>query len=293
MGNLSKGRAISGILFLVLVWGSVWPIYKIALEYTPPILFAGIRSLIGGILFTAILLPNWRKIRWKETWPIYILSSLFNVILFYGVQSIGLQYLPAGLYSVIVYLQPVLVVFLAWIWLKEQLTPLKVAGILLGFLGVVFASLKGITGDISVIGILLALITGVSWAVGTVYVKRTSPQVDGLWLVALQNVLGGIALSGVGVVVEDATAIQWNAAFIACLLYGAIFGVVLAFVVYFTLMNLGDSGRIGSFTFLVPLISVLIGTIFLQEPFTISLAIGMLFILLSIYLINFRKKSTV
>lgn len=291
MGQMTKGRVVSGIVFLVLVWGSVWPIYKIALEYTPPILFAGIRSLIGGLLFSLILLPNWRKVRWKETWPIYLLSALFNVILFYGVQSIGLQYLPAGLYSVIVYLQPVLVVFLAWTWLKEQLSPIKVAGILLGFIGVVFASLKGITGEISGLGVLLALVTGISWAIGTVYVKRTKLLVHGLWLVALQNILGGIFLTGIGAMVEDAGDIQWNWTFIACLLYGSIFGVVLAFVVYFSLMNSGDSGKVGSFTFLVPLISVLIGTTFLQEPFTVSLAVGMIFILLSIYLINFRKKQ--
>lgn len=291
MGQMTKGRVVSGIVFLVLVWGSVWPIYKIALEYTPPILFAGIRSLIGGLLFSLILLPNWRKVRWKETWPIYLLSALFNVILFYGVQSIGLQYLPAGLYSVIVYLQPVLVVFLAWTWLKEQLSPIKVAGILLGFIGVVFASLKGITGEISGLGVLLALVTGISWAIGTVYVNRTKLLVHGLWLVALQNILGGIFLTGIGAMVEDAGDIQWNWTFIACLLYGSIFGVVLAFVVYFSLMNSGDSGKVGSFTFLVPLISVLIGTTFLQEPFTVSLAVGMIFILLSIYLINFRKKQ--
>ncbi|MFC4409096.1 DMT family transporter [Chungangia koreensis] len=291
MAQMTKGKVVSGIVFLVLVWGSVWPIYKIALEYTPPILFAGIRSLIGGLLFTMILLPNWRRIRWKETWPIYLISALFNVILFYGVQSIGLQYLPAGLYSVIVYLQPVLVVFLAWIWLKEQLTPLKVAGILLGFIGVVFASMKGIAGEISGLGVLFALVTGISWAIGTVYVKRTKLLVHGLWLVALQNVLGGMVLTGFGAVVEDVGDIHWNGPFIVCLLYGAIFGVVLAFVVYFTLMNSGDSGKVGSFTFLVPLISVLIGTIFLQEPFTVSLALGMIFILISIYLINFRKRQ--
>lgn len=292
MGNISKSKTIGGIIFLVLVWGSVWPIYKIALSYTPPILFAGFRSLLGGLLFSLFLLPKWRKIRWKDTWPIYAISSLFNVILFYGVQSIGLQYLPSGLYSVIVYLQPVLVVFLAWLWLKEELTPLKVGGILLGFIGVVFASIKGITGDISGLGIVFALITGTSWAIGTVYVKRTSQKVDGLWLVAMQNVLGGIILTSYGALAEDLSSIQWNVSFIACLLYGAVFGVVLAFVVYFTLMNTGDSGKVGSFTFLVPLISVLIGTTFLQEPFTLSLAVGMLFILISIYLINFRKKPS-
>lgn len=292
MGSLSKSKAALGIAFVVVVWGSVWPIYKIALEYTPPVLFAGMRSLLGGILFSIILIPKWRKIRFKDTWHIYLISSIFNVMIFYGVQSIGLQYLPSGLYSVIVYLQPVLVVFLAWWWLKENLSRRKIIGIVLGFAGVVFVSLEGMTGSVSSLGILLALITGVGWAIGTVYVKKTSGFVNGLWLVAIQNIIGGIILCGFGAVFENSDSIQWNGAFVACLFYGAIFGVVGAFVVYFKLMNSGDSGMVGSYTFLVPLISVLLGTVFLDEPFTVTLFVGLLLILLSIYLINMRYRPS-
>ena len=46
MGNISKSKALIGIAFVVLVWGGTWPIYKVALEYTPPLLFAGMRTLL-------------------------------------------------------------------------------------------------------------------------------------------------------------------------------------------------------------------------------------------------------
>ena len=86
------------------------------------------RTLLGGVLLALVLLPKWRKIEWKKNWPIYIISALFNIIIFNGVQTLGLQYLPSGLFSVIVYLQPVLVVLLAWMWLKESLSFLKIVG---------------------------------------------------------------------------------------------------------------------------------------------------------------------
>ncbi|MBM4763213.1 DMT family transporter [Bacillus sp. B15-48] len=289
MNSQQRIKPIIGIAFIVLVWGSVWPIYKVALEYTPPILFSAFRSLLGGVLFTLFLLPQWRKIRLKETWPIYTISTIFNVVLFFTLQTIGLQYLPSGLFAVLVYLQPVLVVLLAWIWLKEPLTVMKVVGILIGFFGVVFISSEGITGNISTIGVTLALITGISWAIGTVYIKRTSGFVDGLWLVAIQNLIGGSTMTILGLTMEDVTTIEWNVPLILCILYGAIFGVTLAFVVYYKLMRAGEAGKVSSFTFLVPLISVLIGTVFLKEPFTLSLFVGMIMILVSIYLIN--RKS--
>ena len=284
-------KTIISLISLVCIWGSVWPIYKYALQFSPPVLFSGIRSTIAGLLFAIILIPQWKQIKWKENWSVYVISSIFNVILFYGIQSIGLQYLPAGLYSVIVYLQPVLVVILAWAILKESLTRIKIIGVLLGFLGVVMVSLDGISGKIAPIGFVLALITAIGWAIGTIYVKVKSHVVHGLWLVALQNVIGGLCMLFYGLGVEDIRAIEWNWSFIVCLIYGAIFGVALAFALYNRLMSKGEAGKVSSFTFLVPLIAVLLGTIFLDEPFTITLFIGMVLILLSIYLIN--KQSNV
>lgn len=287
----SNSKTIISLILLVCIWGSVWPIYKYALQFSPPVLFSGIRSIIAGLLFALILLPQWKQIKWRENWSIYVISSIFNVILFYGMQSIGLQYLPAGLYSVIVYFQPVLVVVLAWPFLKEPLTRNKIIGVFIGFLGVVMVSLDGISGKVAPIGFVFALITAIGWAIGTIYVKVKSNVVHGFWLVALQNVIGGFCMLFYGLGAEDIRTIEWNGSFIVCLIYGAIFGVAIAFVLYNRLMSKGEAGKVSSFTFLVPLIAVLLGTIFLDEPFTISLFIGMALIILSIYLIN--KKSHV
>ena len=201
-------------------------------------------------------------------------------MIFNGVQTYGLQFLPSGLFSVIVYIQPVLVVLLAWLWLKESLTLLKIVGMIIGFLGVVAVSFDGISGQISLFGILLALITGLGWAIGTVYVKKTSSLVNGLWLVAIQNIIGGMVLSGIGISVENVSDIQWNSSFVSILLFGAVLGVTGATAVYNLLMRSGESSKVSSFTFLVPLIAVLLGTIFLNEPFTPSLLVGLVLIFL-------------
>lgn len=293
MQQLSKTKTLFGIAFVVLVWGMCWPIYKVGLNYTPPLLFAGMRTLLGGTLLSLILLPQWRKIQWKKNWYIYLLVALFNTIIFQGLQSIGLQYLPSGLFSVIVYLQPVLVVFLAWIWLKEALSIVKIVGMIIGFLGVVVVSMNGISGQISSIGVILALVTSIGWSIGVVYVKKTSTQVHGLWLVALQSTIGGLFMTVAGAGMEDVSSIQWNLPYVSCLLYGGIFGVTAATAVYFRLMSSGEASKVSSFTFLVPLIAVGIGTVFLNEPFTISLLVGLLLILFSIYMINRKSASNI
>ena len=77
MERLSKPKAMLGIAFVVLTWGLVWPIYKVALIYTPPFLFAGMRTLLGGLLLSLVLLPKRKEIQWNKTWPIYVIAGFF------------------------------------------------------------------------------------------------------------------------------------------------------------------------------------------------------------------------
>lgn len=120
MGELTTAKRMMMIALLVVLWGISWPIYKVALEFTPPLLFAGLRTLLGGLLLGVILVPRWNRIRWKENWRVYAISGIFNVVLFYGLQTVGLMYVPSGLFSVLVYLQPVLVGIFAWMWLGKR-----------------------------------------------------------------------------------------------------------------------------------------------------------------------------
>ena len=125
--------------------------------------------------------------------------STFNIMIFNGVQTYGLQFLPFGLFSVIVYLQPVLVVLLAWLWFKESLTIIKIVGMVIGFLGVVAVSLQGISGQVSFLWYFTSFHYRFNLqAIGTVYVKKTSVLVNGLWFMAIQNIIGGIVLSRMG-----------------------------------------------------------------------------------------------
>jgi len=57
MGNYSRTQTVLLIIFLVTVWALNWPLSKIALSYTPPILFVGVRTLLGGLLLLIVAIP--------------------------------------------------------------------------------------------------------------------------------------------------------------------------------------------------------------------------------------------
>ncbi|MEX1028493.1 MAG: DMT family transporter [Paenibacillaceae bacterium] len=286
MRRFSRMQTVLLIAFLIAVWGLSWPILKIALTFSPPILFTGMRTLLGGLVLLIIAIPRYKRLNFKQTWPIYLICALLNVILYHGLHTIGLNYMPSGLLAAIVYLQPVLVGIFAWLWLGEAMYDLKIVGLILGFLGVGIISGAGLLGQISIIGILLALGSSLSWALGTIYVKKIGTVVDSIWLVTLQFIVGGIVMIAVGTGSESWSDIVWNPTFILCLLFTAIFVFALGWLVYFELIFAGEASKVSSYTFLIPTVAILMGTLFMDEPFTISLMIGLVLILISIYYVN-------
>jgi len=289
--SLSRKQTLFYLAFLILMWGINWPLSKYALEFTPPLLFAGLRTLIGGVLLIIIALPRWKQLRLRETWLYYVLSAFLSIVFYYGFQTVGLQYMPAGLFSAIVFLQPVLLGLFAWMWLEERMYARKMVGLLLGFGGVAAMSIGGLEGGISIFGILLALGSALSWALGTVYIKRQAAKVDSLWMTAMQIVIGGIVMTAYGSTVESWSEVRWTAAFLYDTLFISVFVIALGWLVYFKLIGSGEASKVGSYTFLIPVVSIICSILFLNEHLTMNLIVGMVLIVASILLVNVRPRQ--
>jgi drug/metabolite transporter (DMT)-like permease len=278
------------LIFLVVMWGLNWPLTKIGLLYAPPLLFAGIRTFIGGLVLLLFALPRYKQLHFQQTWYIYFISAVLNIVLYYGLMTFGLMYMPAGLFSAIVFLQPVLLGIFSWMWLGESMFTLKVIGLILGFLGVAIISIAGITSHASILGIILALGTAFAWTFGTLFVKKTSGAVDSFWLVSLQLIIGGLFLIGSGSITESWSNIIWNTTFICNLLFIAIFVIAFGWLTYFILIGSGEASKVGAYTFMIPVISNIVSIMFLHEKITMNLVVGLLLIFISIAFVN-RKPS--
>jgi O-acetylserine/cysteine efflux transporter len=279
---------------LVLFWGSAFAVVKVGLGYSPPLLFAGLRSLTGGLAMVLAAVFWGGSPRLRRDWPVFLLLTLFNVALFIGLQTYAIVYLPSGSAAVLVYLQPILVGLLAWPILGETLTAAKVVGLLLGFSGIVAVSAGSFSGSVdalSPLGVTLGAISALCWALGTVFFKKYEARVSTLWAVALPFVAGGAALTAVGLFVEDWGSITWNGTFVASMLYSGVIGISLAWVIWFALVRAGEASRVASYIFFVPLTAVLIGVLFLDEPLGYTLLVGAAFVVSGIYLVNRQPRG--
>ncbi|MGE7664267.1 DMT family transporter [Ureibacillus composti] len=292
MGNeSSKLTSYLLLALLVVIWGASWPIYKMGVHFMPPLLFAGIRAFVGGVILLMIAWKSRHLLRFKENWKYYSISAILNMVLYLGIQTIGLVYLPGGLFSVLVYFQPVLLGILAWIFLGEDMTSFKIIGLVIGFIGIFFASFDGLAIHVSAIGVTLALLTALVWASGVIYVKKNNQRVNSFWMVVMQLILGGAVLLSSSFLFEDFNAVQWNGKLIGSIVWGSTAGMAVAQVLYFKLINEGEASKVGAFTFLVPILAVLISAAFFDEAITSTLFIGMVFVGMSIYLVNMKPRK--
>lgn len=271
---------------LILIWGVGYPIQKVGLAYCPPLLFAGLRAVGGGLLLALVAARRGEQPDVAGTLPALLVSALFNVLLFFALSTLSVQFLPAGIASVVLYLQPIFIAGLAHLWLGERLTRTKLAGLLLGFGGVAAIMVHGVDGVLSPAGLAYGAGAAAAWAVGTVSFKRAAPR-SILWFIALPFLFGGVCiLLGGAAIGERWSEIAWTPTFVLVLAYGAAVGLSLSWTLWLALVAAGEASRMAGNTFLVPLVSVAAGTLFLGEPLTAMLAAGGAAVIGGVYLVN-------
>ncbi len=280
---------VLAFVLLVLFWGSAFSVVKVGLGYSPPVLFAGLRAVLAGLAVVLAALLWGGRPNLRRDWPVFLLLALFNVALFIGLQTYAIMYLTSGSAAVLIYLQPILVGLLAFFLLGEPLSASRIVGLLLGFSGIVAVSsgsLSGGAGALSPAGVAFGAASALSWALGTVYFKKFEARVSTLWAVALPFLVGGVALTGLGSALEPWGDVSWTGAFVASLLYSALVGTSLAWMLYFALVRAGEASRVAAYVFCVPVTAILVGAVFLDEPLTYSLLVGAVLVVSGIYLVN-------
>ena len=287
MQLLGKRRyVVLAFALLVVFWGSAFSVVKVGLEHSPPMLFAGLRTLVGGLAILLVALFWGGSPHLRRDWRIFLLLAAFNVVFFFGFQTLAILYLPSGTAAVLEFMQPMLVGLLAWMILGETLSSAKVFGLVLGFSGIVAVSSGSIFGDISPVGVAFGAGSAFSWALGTVFFKRYEARISTMWAVALPFVIGGAVLTLFSFATESWSEVSPTETLFLSLSYVSLIEIALAWLIWFGLIRAGEASRVAVYVFFVPLVSIVIGAIFLGEQLTLSLLVGTTLIVTGIYAVN-------
>jgi drug/metabolite transporter (DMT)-like permease len=271
------------LIMVVLAWGLVWPVNKVLLESLSPLWLLAVRSAVATVALFVIALARGRLARPpRADVPVLLSITLLHMVGFGLLATWGLQLVPTGRSVVLAYTTPLWVMPGASLFLREPLSPRRLAGVMIGLLGLVvlFNPLAfDWTSRAAVLGNGAILLAALLWAASILHIRGHAWRATPFDLAPWEMLLATLLVVPVAWAADGPLPATWDGRLAALMLYSAIPGTALAYwataMASMTLPAVTTSlGLLAT-----PVVSTIVATLWLGEPVTLSLLTAMAFIL--------------
>lgn len=282
-------------LILCGIWGSTWLFIKLGLDDLPPITFAGIRFLIScAILFPLVWLRRLALPTNRSEWILLAGTGVMSFSLNYGLVFWAEQHITSGLAALLQATLPAFGLILAHIHVpSERMTWVKIAGVVLGVfgVGVVFSNQLAISGELALAGCVAMVLSAFFAAYSNVLLKTRAGHLNPAVIASFQMLFGLIPLLLYGLAFEGSPLrFRWTPVAVFSLLYLAVVGSVIAFVLYYWLIQNMDVTKTMLISLVTPVVAVVLGMLVLDEQLSWHTLIGGAMIMAGIGFIVVRKS---
>lgn len=282
------------LMFLAMLWSSSFLVIKIAVVTIPPLTLTSVRLFVAMAFLWVLLLAKRDQLpRSFKAWYMCFLVGFFGNVLPFSLISWGEVVVDSGLTAILMAMMPLSTVVLAHFFTEnDPMTPQRMTGIGIGFLGVVILvgpSVLGGLGDDALRQSAIAL-AGVSYGVTTVIVRNMPPS----------SVLGrSVAIMLAGVVqllpfalwIEQPWTLEPTTQAIWFAIHLGIFPTALASLLYLQLIAARGAGFMAYINYLIPVLGVIWGALILNEEVTTQAMAALAAILMGLFVANYRKSE--
>lgn len=314
----SAGRApnrtvmAASIGLVVVVWAVNFIAAKIGLRYLPAVTMASFRVVLAGLsMVPAYLicsrLPSFADARrarsqgfaGRDLWT-FLYLGFFGVVVNQMCFTMGLRYTSVGHAAVIVGMGPIYTLVLAVVFRLERATWHKVVGMAIAFSGVaMLASENGISPHSpSLLGDAITMTGSIGFATYAVLGKRVAGKYDALTMAAFNHFAGAILILPVALHQARAlgpisrwSTIPWQGW--AAVLYMAVCSSAMAYLLYFWLLRYLEASQLSAFTYLLPVLAVILGILWLGERGSAMQIAGGVLALAGVYWVESGRESPI
>ena len=278
-----------------LIWGTTYLGIRISLETIPPLLMAAMRWIAAGGLLIAVLALRGERMPARPEWP--ALAMLGILLLGFGNGAVvwAEQTVPSGLTAVLVATAPFWMVGIDALMADgEAITLRRLLGLTVGFAGIVMLVWPEIRFDGGgfLAGVIATQIACVGWALGSSYARRRgrghASGENVLVTAAFEMLFGGIALLIVSLALHETARLTFTPRTASALLYLIFVGAIAGFSAYAYALKHLSVATVSLYAYVNPMIAVVLGTLVLQEPFSVRMLLAALVVLLGSALVRGR-----
>ena len=265
----ARALVIAAFATIYLVWGSTYLGIAIAIETLPPLLMAGVRFLVAGIvLYSAARLTGAARPEPRMWRSALMLGALF-LLLGNGGVVWAEQRVASGLAAVLVATMPLWTVVIERMRGAPTPPPATIVGLLAGLAGVALLLAPG-GGRVDVLGAAVLTLASISWAYASIISKRQPLPKSGALSSGMQMLAGGACLTLVGLFSGEASQLATmvpSTRSLLALLYLIVFGSLLGFTAFTWLLQVSTPGRVATYAYVNPVVAVALGWAVAGEPF--------------------------
>lgn len=271
MRDLSHRDLAAGLL-VPIIWGLNFVVIRVGLDSIPPMLLAAMRfGLVGAIGIWIVPKPD---VPW---------SALVRVGMAIGVGQFGVlfvaidQGMPAGLAGVVIQIQVVFTIVLAWTLLRERPARLQLVGISIALVGLVALAVD-VQQRLVLLGFAMTVAAGLSWSLGNLQLRQLG-KASGLGIVVWSSLIPPVPLLAVSLLLDGPDKLidaigDFTAIGLASVLYQSLLATLVAFGIWVTLLGKHAAASVTPFALLVPAVSLVSNAAILNEPLSALAILG-------------------
>jgi len=292
--DFKKIKLIFILVLLIVVWSVVWPLFRFVVQEVPPLVFRVSAGIPAAILLLFIAKVTSQKlIIPKKKWVPLFFISFFNVTLWQVLMLYGVSMLGGGRAAVLGYTMPVWAVMVASIMGFEKITYSSFLALCLGVLGVISLTV-GIDFFSNWIGVLVMLMAGLSWGIGTMILKYGGLNFNAFVIAGWQQLIGILPIIPFAILWDFNNIGNPDYRHFLVLLFAIFFSSAYTYWAYFVVLQNFTVTVTSISVMMVPVLALLIDAMYLGIKFSYYDLIALLMIVMSIFIAAtkpFDKKN--
>jgi len=287
------------LIFLAALWGGSYFYVGVAVKVLSPLDIVAFRVGLGAfLLYLIVRVVGARMPRDRATWTAFLIMGVTNNVIPFNLIAWAQSHVASGLAAILNATTPLFAVVLAHYLTKdERMTPLRVAGVVIGFGGVVIMigpdAVAGATTDL--FADLALLLASLFYAFSPIYGRRFARSgLSPIVAATGQFTASAAVLIPLALIIDQ----PWTLPMPTAGVWGALIGLgalsgALAYIIYYRLLATAGAVNLILVTFLVPVTAILLGALFLGERLAANHFIGMACIGLGLAAIDGRLMRVV
>ena len=276
------------LLFVSILWGGSFLFLRLlVLEGLAPLEIVSIRMMLAALFITPFFIVKFKKYSFYDHGFAFVLVGILNTALPFTLFAFASVELGAGSLSILQATVPILTALLLFSIYKGEFSVFKLIGVVIGFVGLFV--LVGPSGGFDPFSSILCIIASLSYAIAGIYLAKTPGHISNSFIGMGSIIVGAIImlpfLLNSSNTLQNLTRDSWT--------YLAILGVIntsLAYVIFIKLIKKIGPINASFVTYLVPVSSISLGILVLDEVFTIPMFAGSMLIFMGVFFANSEKK---